>query len=54
MVRDAAWGTSGPRKGFLKHFCKLFLQNGKNTDEKQQNHIVLNVFFNILINIFVF
>ena len=25
----------GPRKGFEKHFCKLFLQNN---DEKQQNH----------------
>ena len=43
----------GPRKGFLKHFCKLFYKR-KNNDEKQQNHIVLNVFSIILINIFVF
>ena len=41
----------GPRKGFLKHFCKLFLQNN---DEKQENHIVFNVFFIILINMLVF
>ena len=36
---------AGPRKGFLKHFCNLFLQNN---DEKQENHIIFNDLFIIL------
>ena len=41
----------GPRKGFLKHFCKLFSQNGK----LMLKIILFSMFLIIiLINIFVF
>ena len=43
----------GPRKGFLKHFCKLFLQNGK-IMMKNNKIILFSMFFHYLINIFVF
>ena len=45
IAEQAVAIQNGPRKGFLKHFCKLFLQNN---DEKQQNHIVFNDFFHYL------
>ena len=35
---------------FVNYFYKIL----KNNDEKQQNHIVFNVFFIILINMFLF
>ena len=46
-------GLRGPRKGFLKHFCKLFLQNGK-IMMKNNKIILFSMIFSLFTSIFLF
>ena len=46
-------GWASPRKGFLKHFCKLFLQNGEN-NETNNKIILLSMIFSLFTSIFLF